>query len=166
MPPSPTDPTATLALQTDGTWLATVGTLTLHLTATRTPQGALLLRAGDGRQWLIYANTSTDGARWLAQMGAGPLVRLSPPAPVQRSRRATTSGTQTLNAPMPALVTQVLVAIGDKVQRGQTLMVLEAMKMEQRLNAPTDGVVRALNVQVGELVGREQALVTLEAGAP
>jgi biotin carboxyl carrier protein len=62
-------------------------------------------------------------------------------------------------------VREVLVAEGDTVQRGQTLVILEAMKMEIRVAAPGDGQVRRLLVRQGDVVERGQRLVEIEAKA-
>jgi biotin carboxyl carrier protein len=62
---------------------------------------------------------------------------------------------------MPGQVRAVLVAAGDAVKAGQTLVVMEAMKMEIRANAPFDGIVAGVRVQVGDVVERDAALVEL-----
>ncbi len=67
----------------------------------------------------------------------------------------------TVVAPMPGTVVQVAVNIGDNVAKGQTLLVLEAMKMENEIMAPTDGVVHELNVTQGVSVNAGDILVIL-----
>jgi biotin carboxyl carrier protein len=67
-----------------------------------------------------------------------------------------------LTAPMPGQVRAVNVSEGDAVTKGQTLLVLEAMKMEIRVHAPQDGVVKKLFVKQGQTVEREQILIELE----
>jgi biotin carboxyl carrier protein len=64
-------------------------------------------------------------------------------------------------APMPGTVLQVAVNIGDNVTKGQVLLVLEAMKMENEIMAPTDGVVQELNVSQGVSVNAGDVLVVL-----
>jgi biotin carboxyl carrier protein len=66
-----------------------------------------------------------------------------------------------LAAPMPATVRSVLVGPGDRVAAGQTLIVLEAMKMELPLRAPADGVVAVVRCAPGELVQAGVPLVEL-----
>jgi biotin carboxyl carrier protein len=64
-------------------------------------------------------------------------------------------------APMPGRVLDVLVAEGDTVQRGQVLVLLEAMKMELHLNAPADGRVERVCVAPGQIVERNCAMIQL-----
>ena len=63
---------------------------------------------------------------------------------------------------MPGLVTAVMVAVGDRVAKGQTLLTLEAMKMEQAIKSPIDGVISQLPVAAGQQVGAEALLVRVE----
>jgi geranyl-CoA carboxylase alpha subunit len=62
-------------------------------------------------------------------------------------------------APMPGQIVEVSVAVGDAVSEGQTLLVLEAMKMQQPVKADFDGVVSELNVSAGDQVSDGQVLV-------
>ena len=66
-----------------------------------------------------------------------------------------------LTAPMPGQVRAVNVSEGDVVTKGQTLMILEAMKMEIRIQAPSDGKVGKLLVKHGDTVEREQMLIEI-----
>ena len=66
-----------------------------------------------------------------------------------------------LTAPMPGKVIAVHVAVGDKVKRGQALLVMEAMKMEHTIAAPGEGTVKELLYGVGDQVGEGAALITL-----
>ena len=66
-----------------------------------------------------------------------------------------------LTAPMPGRVAQLLVAPGDRVRRGQPVMVVEAMKMEHTIAAPRDGVVAAVHYRAGDLVEEGALLLAL-----
>ncbi|MEM6914186.1 MAG: acetyl-CoA carboxylase biotin carboxyl carrier protein subunit, partial [Pseudomonadota bacterium] len=70
---------------------------------------------------------------------------------------------QALSSPMPATVTGVLVALGDAVAAGDTLMTLEAMKMETVIKAPHDGTVDAVHFQNGDSVKKGALLLGLSA---
>ncbi|MBM3561376.1 MAG: biotin/lipoyl-binding protein, partial [Alphaproteobacteria bacterium] len=69
-----------------------------------------------------------------------------------------------LSAPLSGKVVRVAVAEGDAVTRGQTLMVLEAMKMEHAIAAPADGQVAAIHFAAGDQVAEGAELLRLEAG--
>ena len=71
-----------------------------------------------------------------------------------------------IEAPMPGKVTAVEVSAGDKVEKGQRLLTLEAMKMEHALTAPFDGTVAELNAAPGQQVTEGQMLVKVEAAQP
>ena len=68
---------------------------------------------------------------------------------------------QAIAAPMPAKVLKVLVAAGAAVKKGETLIVLEAMKMELPLRAPADATVAAVRCREGDLVQPDTVLVVL-----
>ncbi|MBK5410378.1 acetyl/propionyl/methylcrotonyl-CoA carboxylase subunit alpha [Pseudomonas sp. TH34] len=70
-----------------------------------------------------------------------------------------------LTAPMNGSIVRVLVEVGQSVEAGTQLVVLEAMKMEHSIRAPHAGVVKALYCQEGEMVGEGSALVELEAAS-
>ena len=82
---------------------------------------------------------------------------------VQRAgRRKASAHHGTLSAPMPATVIRINVAAGAVVKRGDTLLVLEAMKMELPVRAPADGTVKSVSCKAGELVQPGAALVEME----
>lgn len=68
-----------------------------------------------------------------------------------------------VTAPMPGTVLSIGVAPGDKVTKGQTLLILEAMKMENQIMAPTDGVIKEINVTQGVSVNAGDILVVLSS---
>jgi biotin carboxyl carrier protein len=70
-------------------------------------------------------------------------------------------GEAAIAAPMPGLVSQVVVDVGQRVERGQTVIVLEAMKMENDLGAPRAGVVRQVHVAKGDTVTQGQVLAVV-----
>jgi acetyl-CoA carboxylase biotin carboxylase subunit len=64
-------------------------------------------------------------------------------------------------SPMPGKVIKINVIKGEEVKRGQTLLIVEAMKMENYISAPNDGVVEEVNVKVGDMVNSSMSLVIL-----
>jgi biotin carboxyl carrier protein len=73
------------------------------------------------------------------------------------------AGGGTVVAPMPGTIIQVTVNTGDNVTKGQTLLVLEAMKMENEIMAPADGVVQEVNVTQGVSVNAGDILIVLSS---
>jgi len=67
-----------------------------------------------------------------------------------------------IGAPMPGLILDVVVAEGDEVKKGDKLLVLEAMKMENIIKSPGDGKVKSINVSKGESVDSGQKLILFE----
>lgn len=67
----------------------------------------------------------------------------------------------TITAPMPGLVRNLTVAVGDAVEAGQRLLGLEAMKMENDIRAPQVGVIKQIQVEAGQTVNRGQVLIVI-----
>lgn len=71
------------------------------------------------------------------------------------------SGEFHLKAPMPGLIVSIVVADGQPVKKGQVLLILESMKMQNELKAPQDGIVGRIKVQAGDRVEQKQILLTV-----
>lgn len=87
------------------------------------------------------------------------------PAPAQTAAPATAvpaEGAETINAPMPGTILNIQVNAGDQVTKGQVLLVLEAMKMENEIMSPRDGVVAGVHVNKGDSVDSGKLLVSLQ----
>ena len=101
---------------------------------------------------------------WSSRQGAGGR-RPADTRPATRSasgrQRATAEGAQSIAAPMPATVVKLLVKPGDAVKKGDTLVVLEAMKMELPLRAAGDATVTAVRCREGDLVQPDAVLVEM-----
>lgn len=115
----------------------------------------------DGQRFSAYTAADPQGQRvwlagkswWLPQVTAG-----QRPA----AGRAHEASGQ-LTTAMPGLVTAILVQAGDVVERGAPLVILEAMKMEQRITAPHDGRVRKIACAVGQVVAQGALLVEISS---
>ncbi|MFH2036280.1 MAG: biotin/lipoyl-containing protein [Candidatus Zixiibacteriota bacterium] len=67
-----------------------------------------------------------------------------------------------ISAPMPGLVLQIDVKSGDNIKKGQTLLIIEAMKMENMIKSPHDGIIKEIYVSAGEAVNKNEKLVEFE----
>ncbi|MBS9775539.1 MAG: biotin/lipoyl-binding protein [Fusobacterium sp.] len=82
-------------------------------------------------------------------------------APVQAAAPSVAGGT-TVASPMPGVILDVKVNVGDTVSAGQCLAILEAMKMENDIPAPVDGKVADIKVKKGDTVDTDAVLIVLE----
>jgi biotin carboxyl carrier protein len=124
-----------------------------------------LLSAADGKLEMLLNGTrvtayvSSDGPRrWVTINGRTFLLTKTSGARAGRGRQQEDE----LVAPMPGQVRAINVHAGDAVTRGQTLVVVEAMKMEIRVTAPANGIVSKVFVKEGETVERGQILIDME----
>ena len=67
-----------------------------------------------------------------------------------------------IKAPMPGMVLQIMVENGQKIKKGDAIVVLEAMKMENILKSPADGIIRKIHVSMGDKVEKNQVMVNLD----
>ena len=94
-----------------------------------------------------------------APKAAAPVAKAAPaaaPAP------AASAGGRPINAPLPGVVSKINAKVGDKVSAGDTLLILEAMKMENNITADANGTIKAILCKEGDQVQSGQALVELD----
>lgn len=100
-----------------------------------------------------------------APAAAAPAAPTAPEMPLavkqEAPKPAGTAGSVKVDAPMPGTILDIKVGVGDSVNSGDTLCVLEAMKMENEIVAPQAGTVASINVGRGDSVEAGQVLITL-----
>lgn len=144
--------------QTGKSYRATIGDQEVNVEIVKASDGRLDMLI-DGKRVTAYVS-SDNAKRWVTIHGQTLVLTKSSGA-----RRGSHAGHHTageLTAPMPGQVRAVNVSEGDTVTKGQTLLVLEAMKMEIRIHAPQHGIVKKLFVNQGQTVEREQVLIEVE----
>lgn len=72
---------------------------------------------------------------------------------------ATSSAAKDIKAPMPGLIFDIKVNVGDEVKKGDPVLILEAMKMENILKSPGDGTVQSIKIKKGQSVEKNQVLI-------
>jgi acetyl/propionyl-CoA carboxylase alpha subunit len=115
----------------------------------------------DGRPATFYWATDS-GVRWISLQGC--VYVLEKPSTQAQSRRGENPAEEAVRAPMPAQVHLISVKPGDSVEKGQTLMILEAMKMEIRVQSPRQGKLTRLLVEEGQTVERNAILAEIGEG--
>lgn len=117
----------------------------------------------------VTVNGTDYTVEWEKPVEEKPVVKVQPVAakpaapatPAAKPAAAPVSG-NAIKTPLPGVIIDVKVAVGDVVKKGQTVVVLEAMKMENNINADRDGKVVAIQVAKGDTVADGAALVVLE----
>jgi 3-methylcrotonyl-CoA carboxylase alpha subunit len=137
-------------------WLLHLGDRTVVTGGERRPDSTLSLVLDGVRRDVIVLDHGSETAVFLGGE-SWRLVEIDRLAP--RTDEDPTAGR--LTAPMPGRVTQLLVAAGARVRRGEPLMIIEAMKMEHTVAAPAAGVVEAVHFAVGDLVEEGAELIAL-----
>jgi biotin carboxyl carrier protein len=156
----------TFEVDVDGARVTVDGTtLEAHVAAVPgTPLHHLLLA---GASWTVAADARESGSWVIAAVGERFNVDVTDERTRQirafsgAARRGPRAGV--VAAPMPGLVVRVAVREGQRVEAGDGLVVVEAMKMENELRAPKAGVVARVHVTAGQAVEKGAALVTLES---
>lgn len=113
----------------------------------------------EGRADIVYVAGPPDD-RWVFWNGRVFRGRFGDRQPVT-TRTGRGAVAQALTAPMPATVLKVLVEVGAAVRKGDTLIILEAMKMELPIRATSEAVVTAVHCREGELVQPETVMIEL-----
>ncbi|WP_418751950.1 biotin/lipoyl-containing protein [Frisingicoccus sp.] len=114
----------------------------------------------------VYEVTVEEGFSGQTQNAAAPVSAPAAPsnapkAPAAPAPQAAAAGAVTVSAPMPGKILDVRVSAGQAVKRGDVLMILEAMKMENEIVSPQDGTVASIQVSVGSAVEAGDTLASL-----
>jgi acetyl-CoA/propionyl-CoA carboxylase biotin carboxyl carrier protein len=128
--------------------------------------------AVDGEKPVLVERTlpvEVDGKRFVVKVWVDETVPVAASAKTRARPRAAAAssaadgvGGGTVVSPMQGTIVKVLVAVGDAVESGQALVVLEAMKMENHINADKSGTVSEMRVATGDTVGAGDVLVIIE----
>ena len=146
--------------QTGDQFQVTIGHTVYAVIAHSDAQGALQLEI-DGQQWPVHV--AIDGSRrYVAVAGQHWTLDRIETGPRRSTARPDQPQSGRLEATMPGQVIEVLVTVGDQVERGQTLLLMEAMKMELRVTAPFAGLITQVHCQTGQVAERGQLLIELD----
>ena len=107
----------------------------------------------------VEEGAAAAGAPVAAPVAAAPAAPAATPAPAAAPAGA--AGSVQVTAPMPGKVVAVKASVGQAVKKGEVVLVLEAMKMENDIVAPEDGTIASINVANGDAVESGAVLATL-----
>lgn len=114
----------------------------------------------NGTPYDVEVEEITDGST----PSAAPAPKVAAPkkaAPKKAAAKQAGAGTK-VTAPMPGTILDIKAAEGDTVQKGQTVFILEAMKMENEIVAPVDGKITSILVNKGDSVNSSDTLATIQ----
>lgn len=109
----------------------------------------------NGEKFSVEIDEKVQEPKTVAPVVKTPVAKVAPKAPAEPVK-------ESLKAPLPGVIQRVCVAVGDTVEEGQTLVVLEAMKMANNLDAEKGGKVTEILVEPGESVMENTPLVVIE----
>ena len=100
--------------------------------------------------------------RGAAAVASAPIIAAAPaPAPAAPAPAPAAAGGQSVDAPMPGKILGVKASAGQAVKKGQVVLILEAMKMENEIVAPQNGTIATINVNTGDSVEPGATLATM-----
>ncbi len=149
-----------LTPERDGSFVVTATGDDMHLDRVRrvkTTANEIVLEGSDGH--VSHARVVSDGDRVFVRLESRSISLRALPRFPDRDADAAVDGCV---APMPGKILKVLVAPGATVKAGETLVVMEAMKMEHAVKAPHDGIAKEVRAKVGEQVNGGALLVIVE----
>ncbi|WP_303926107.1 biotin/lipoyl-containing protein [Subdoligranulum variabile] len=109
----------------------------------------------------VAYNVTVEEGTGAPVAAAAPAPAAAPTAPAAPAAPAGAAGAVAVNAPMPGNILDVKVKPGDSVKAGDTLLILEAMKMENEISAPQDGTIASIDVRKGDVVDSGALLCTM-----
>ncbi len=138
--------------------------LTVDIDGETIPVTVRSLNNPESLDWILVGNRSYEvvidrDLHWIE--GVGRLYQVTT-HDLESGVSRPVSGDTRIKAPIPGVITRLLVSVGDTVQTSQPVMILEAMKMENEIRAPRSGKVIQLAVSVGQVVGLGELLAEFE----
>lgn len=150
--------TLNIQRQPNGDYIISIGEQTYHIIdVVKSHHNRLSFTANEQDVRLLAA--TEDGKRQFIKLGD---MSVEFTKSALATSKAGSAPQGDLTAPMPGQIIALSVELGQTVAKGDSLVVLEAMKMENRIKAPYDGTVKALLCALGDTVERGQTLVELE----
>ena len=149
--------------QTDDEVHAVVDGREYTLDVSQPEPGLYVLRDGS-KKTVAFVSNLTDGASQVSIGGHTLDVQLTAPKRLRGSsvNAEHSGGSAEIKTAMPGKVVRILKAVGDEVEKGDGVIVVEAMKMQNEMKSPKDGVIKQIRVSESDTVGAGDVLVVIE----
>jgi biotin carboxyl carrier protein len=146
----------------DGKFLVKLGAKQYHVDSQPISQNCLSLLV-DGKAYTVFV-AEEKTKRYISVEGEQFCIEEAKSEAETRSvaEAATLKGIPTISSPMPGKIVKILVREGDKVRKGQGLVIVEAMKMENEIRSPGAGMVKKINFKEGNLVDTADPIIELD----
>lgn len=115
----------------------------------------------NGKAYTVEVEREAPKAKPVKVQAPAAATPAAAPAAAPAPKAAPTAGATTVNAPLPGNIVKVVATVGQAVKPGDTLIIMEAMKMENNIVAESEGSVSRILVQVGQTVQSGDALVEI-----
>lgn len=153
-------------VEKDGVYEVTLGDRIYTIDCEELASGLYLSLLVEGRSYTVETRHGEGPNRWLTRFGGDFLevivrTELEERAAARREA-ARATGPWNLASPMPGVVIELPFAVGDRVSEGQTVAVVEAMKMQNELPSEIDGVITAVHIVQGTAIEARGAILTVE----
>ncbi|MCK4427998.1 MAG: biotin/lipoyl-binding protein [candidate division Zixibacteria bacterium] len=147
----------------DGKYLVRLGDKQYNVDSQSISENCLSLLV-DGKAYTVFI-AEGEGKKYISLQGEQFCVEEAKAEIEARSlaESDTLKGAPTIASPMPGKVVKILVGEKDKVEKGQGLVIVEAMKMENEIRSPSAGVVKKINFKEGDLVDAAELIIELES---
>ena len=146
----------------DGKYLVKLGDKQYNVDSQSISENCLSLLV-DGKAYTVFI-AEDEGKKYISLQGEQFCIEEAKAETEAKfsAESATLKGVPTISSPMPGKVVKILVGEGDKVEKGQGLVIVEAMKMENEIRSASAGVVKKINFKEGDLVDAAVPIIELE----
>jgi biotin carboxyl carrier protein len=146
----------------DGKYLVKLGGKQYNVDSQPISENCLSLLV-DGKAYTVFI-AEDEGKKYISLQGEQFCVEEAKAETEVRSlaESDTLKGVPTISSPMPGKIVKILVGEGEKVEKGQGLVIVEAMKMENEIRSPSAGIVEKINFKEGDLVDAAVPIIELE----
>ena len=116
----------------------------------------------NGNVYDVTVEEGGEGNAATTQTKSAAPKKVSAPAAPKSAPASEGAGSVKVNSPMPGKILNVKKSVGDSVEKGDVILILEAIKMENEIVAPSDGTIASIDVSVGSEVAAGDVLATLD----
>jgi biotin carboxyl carrier protein len=149
--------------ENEGKFHVRIGPITHVVSIGLIADGHLLSMLIDGDSYEVHATPVRTGYELLVRDELIEVEIERGSRTAEQGRSGDDSGVRSIRSPMAGIVAEVPVALGQMVERGQVVLVLESMKMKNELRTDEGGTIEEINVEVGQQVERGQHLIVMSS---